>query len=123
SMVALSWIRGDHSSWKQFVANRVAEIQALTSDCKWHFCPGSLNPADIPTRGTSITQLASSTLWWQGPQFLNWDEGQWPREPTPSVPDDQPEVNVERSKLASVRLAAVTTQPVLDLERYGSFVK
>ena len=51
STVALAWIRGDASRWKQFVANRVREIQDLTDPSHWRHCPGKDNPADLTTRG------------------------------------------------------------------------
>ncbi|XP_068210791.1 uncharacterized protein [Palaemon carinicauda] len=42
STVALSWIKGDPSRWKTFVANRVTEIQTLTSPSCWYHCPDCL---------------------------------------------------------------------------------
>ena len=47
SMIALSWIRSHPSRWKNSVANRVAEIQSLTSSDNWFHCPGTENPADV----------------------------------------------------------------------------
>ena len=40
SMVALSWIKGESHRLKQFVGNRVAEIQSLTDTVCWRHCPG-----------------------------------------------------------------------------------
>ena len=51
STVTLSWIKGDPSKWKMFVANRVTEIHSLTSPCDWYHCPGKCNPSDLTTRG------------------------------------------------------------------------
>ena len=54
SMTALHWIRTS-KPWKQYINHRVVEIHNL-SDCEnWQFCPGHLNPADIPSRGMSGT--------------------------------------------------------------------
>ena len=70
SMVALSWIKADPSRWKGFVANRVVEIQTLTSPDRWFHCSGVENPADLLTRGVTAEELIFSKVWLQGPKFL-----------------------------------------------------
>ena len=62
-MVSLSWIRGDPSKWKAFVANRVTSILKLTSSDRWFYCSGDNNPADFLTRGVSAEKLMNSKLW------------------------------------------------------------
>ena len=71
STVALSWIKGDPSRWKMFVANRVSEIQKLTSPEHWHHCNGRDNPADAVSRGVFAENLVSSDLWLFGPPWLS----------------------------------------------------
>ena len=70
SMVALGWVQGDPSRWKPFIANRVTEIQELTSPVNWGHCAGKDNPADLVTRGLSAESLVSSKLWLEGPVWL-----------------------------------------------------
>ena len=70
SQVALAWIRGDSSRWKQFVSNRVLEIQQLTDPQRWSYCPSAQNPADILSRGASAVELVGSELWFHGPPSL-----------------------------------------------------
>ena len=70
SMVALGWIKGTPSSWKPWVANRVATIQSLTDPSQWRHVAGKDNPADILTRGISAKELVESAFWWRGPRFL-----------------------------------------------------
>ncbi|XP_043225627.1 uncharacterized protein LOC122383367 isoform X1 [Amphibalanus amphitrite] len=71
SMVALGWIRADPRKWKEFVANRVTEIQSLTDPERWQHCPGECNPADLTTRGVSAEELVRSELWLSGPSWLS----------------------------------------------------
>ena len=60
----------DSGHWKQFVQHRVSEIRKLLpADC-WKHCPGPENPADLPSRGLSPTELAQSKLWTDGPEWL-----------------------------------------------------
>ena len=70
SMIVLGWIRGDPSRWKQFVRNRVVEIQELTDPGLWSHCPGRDNPADLITRGVYAEELTSSSVWFSGPEWL-----------------------------------------------------
>lgn len=78
SSVVLSWLSCPSRNLKTFVANRIGEIQELTSSSTWRHVPGSLNPADLASRGIDPQQLTMSTLWWQGPSFLQHDASDWP---------------------------------------------
>ena len=66
----MNWIRSDATQWKQFVRNRVQEIQELTSPDKWRFCPGKENHADLVTRGVKAQELIQSDVWLHGPYWL-----------------------------------------------------
>ncbi len=57
---------------------RVQEIQKLTSKQSWRFCQGSMNPADLPSRGIKASELVKSHSWWNGPAFLYLPETEWP---------------------------------------------
>ena len=70
SKVALHWIRGAEKEWKQFIQNRTTEIRTLLPDAIWVHCAGKDNPADLPSRGMSLAQLAASDLWKKGPDWL-----------------------------------------------------
>ncbi|KAG1936575.1 hypothetical protein F2P79_018552 [Pimephales promelas] len=70
SMIVLQWIRSPAHKWKQFVANRVSEIQLLTNPEMWSHCRSKFNPADLPTRGLTVANLKESEIWWNGPSFL-----------------------------------------------------
>jgi len=69
SMVTLGWVKGNPSRWKQFVANRVSEIQSLVDPSVWRHVPGSQNPADLLTRGLSAANLMHSECWINGPDI------------------------------------------------------
>ena len=64
SMVALGWIKGLPSRWKQWVANRVITIQGLTGPENWRHIAGLENPADLVSRGVSGDALLQLDLWW-----------------------------------------------------------
>ncbi|XP_071056039.1 uncharacterized protein [Onthophagus taurus] len=61
STVALSWICSHPGRWKDFVRNRIIEIQVLPQ-AKWSYVPSQDNPADLASRGVPIRQLQGETL-------------------------------------------------------------
>ncbi|XP_028407850.1 uncharacterized protein LOC114530430 [Dendronephthya gigantea] len=77
SMNVLLWIRGRGREFLSFVAKRVGLIQNHTSPEQWQYIGSRDNPADLCSRGSSSTQLISSELWWQDPQFLQIKESEW----------------------------------------------
>ncbi|XP_066959101.1 uncharacterized protein [Macrobrachium rosenbergii] len=96
-IVALFWIKGDSGRWKPFVANRVMEIQSLTSPDCWYHCPGKDNPADLNSRGVFPEHLVASDLWLVGPPWLRESESLSLRQPEQlriSLRDGSSEENV-----------------------------
>lgn len=72
------WVRNQSREFKPFVANRIGKIQRTTRPKQWPHIPGTLNPADLPTRGLSASNLEESDVWMEGPTFLKDDESTWP---------------------------------------------
>ncbi|GBM83287.1 hypothetical protein AVEN_261131-1 [Araneus ventricosus] len=60
SLLTLHWVRGNAKRWKQFVENRVAELQEKWNPRDWFQCPSVDNSADLLTRGVSVQNLVSS---------------------------------------------------------------
>ncbi|UYV63688.1 hypothetical protein LAZ67_2005308 [Cordylochernes scorpioides] len=93
STTVLAWIKRD-MNWSVFVAGRVKKIRQNSSITDWRHVPGKENPADIPSRGASISQLIT-TRWWEGPVWLKKEEQFW----TQSVEKESiEEVNSELRK-------------------------
>ena len=85
STVALHWILGVDKSWKPFVQNRVSEIRRLLPPELWMHCSGKDNPADLPSRGLTMQELAASELWMNGPAWL---KGRLDSSPSPPMPEE-----------------------------------
>ena len=47
----------------------------------WKHVPGKENPADDLSRGMSAKDLAETTRWWEGPEFIKQNEESWPKQP------------------------------------------
>lgn len=94
---ALSWIKRDEQ-WAVFIANRVKEIRQLSNPDDWYHVPGNLNPADAPSRGSTIRYLME-TKWLQGPTWLGFSKSEWPKS---RITADEEVLNQERRKTVLV---------------------
>ena len=79
SSVALAWINQGPRVGGVFVANRVEETTAVGG--VWSWVPTDENPVDLPTRGTTVSQLSVRKIWWNGPYWLNGPEMEWTEQP------------------------------------------
>ncbi|GFS72372.1 integrase catalytic domain-containing protein [Trichonephila clavipes] len=79
SSIALHWIKGKASNFKQFVLNRVIEIQSNSDPSDWHHFSGRENPADYISRGANLETIINSQFWMHGPQWLRTTENNWPK--------------------------------------------
>ena len=125
-MATLCWIKNDRVL-KQYVGNRIREILQVSSREEWYFVPGSLNPADFPSRAKAPPNILSSCCWWEGPDYLKFPFEEWPR---------QINIGIEGYKTDEERVQVPVTVPlvsevseernilnVVDIQRYSSLVK
>ncbi len=119
SMVTLQWIQSDAGKWKTFVANRITEIQALTSPECWRHCPGAQNPADLLTRGTTLDSVTTK-LWLRGPHWLMSNIN-----PTPVslIAMDDHAGKEEECEVSAQMSASVGIEPLFPVERWGTLSK
>ena len=122
SLTALYWIRGIDKEWRTFVESRVKEIRCLVLPEFWDHCPGSENPADIPSRGMSVTNLAKSQTWFHGPEWLLSSEEYWPSTTLETeLESATEELRADKGK-TSVLLSTVPSSPsVIDCKRFSSY--
>ena len=62
SMITLNWIQNHPNKYKTFVANRIDEIQRVTKPIEWRHVPTKSNPADLNSRGITVSALQTSRL-------------------------------------------------------------
>lgn len=79
SAIVCCWVKTPAINFKQFIRNRVKEIQEFTRPKDWYHCPGKDNPADLISRGTTISVLKNSSTWWRGPEWLSLPNEMWPK--------------------------------------------
>ena len=124
STVALAWIQSDAHRWKQFVANRVNQIQELTGREHWAHCPGKENPADLVTRVLYAEQLVASEVWLKGPNFIR-DRSCNLEITTGLAGVEQNVLDDEQLSLVAVTLvtSGSPSESVFQVDRWSSFVK
>ena len=126
STSTLFWIRNDRP-WKQYISRRVNEIRSSFAINQWRYCPGTANPADLPSRGLDAHQLLGCTMWWEGPSFLKLGEESWPilQEVKPSDVIFAELTKSERSEthvLTSIGgQATFNMDNVIDCQRFSEF--
>lgn len=106
STVVLTWIQMPTARLKTFVANRIAQIQHMTSPDIWRHVPTTQNPVDCATRGLTPRELVDHPIWWSGPSFLYDPVSTWP---PPFVSDDT-YLEMHRSEEKPVALLNVRTE-------------
>ena len=128
SMSTLCWIKNP-KPWTQYVRNRVSEIRKLSDRERWLFCPGQVNPADMPSRGIYGKNLATNLFWWEGPEFLKLDQSEWPRAPTEAELRENDtalkekvkhEPTITHAMLAREKEVPIQVNKILDLSRFSS---
>lgn len=83
STTVIHWINKSAHLFKDFVAHRVTEVQEISNKhhASWQYVNTIDNPADVASRGSDATDLLQNNLWWNGPNFLQLDETEWPKMP------------------------------------------
>ena len=124
SKVSLFWIQGLDHEWKQFVENRVNTIRSLVAPQHWEHCPGKDNPADIPSRGASASELLENPLWLNGPDWLCSNEDALEEPISLLMPEDCRTEMRSNDKTHTLVVHAFhnTCQisELIDIERYSS---
>ena len=122
SMCFLRYIRNESTRFKTFVANRVNVIGEGSDMTQWNFVNSNNNPADIASRGLSMSDTARVNIWLHGPKFLWQARDSWPDVPEigGSFGTDDPEIK------RTATSANTTLQEQLPWEllcRYSSWLK
>ena len=84
----------------------MGEIQRLAKVEYWRHIASPDNPADTLSRGINPYDLIEAERWWNGPEFLKWDEEYWPPSVFPRLDNDLPEQR-------KIRVAVSTFHPCI----------
>jgi len=81
SQVSCHWLWSQSEHHTEYVRTRVNTIKKVIPPKNWRHIPGSQNPADLASRGCSLSELVQSKLWRCGPEWMSQDRSQWPEIP------------------------------------------
>ena len=118
STIFLHWIKNTEVRYKPFVENRVQEARENTDPVQWRHCPGSDNPADIASRGSTAASLKNSKLWWGAPPWLKEDEDQWPKRLN-SLTTNEDAMKEKRMKQPTCLVVDTKQKPLIDPLKYS----
>lgn len=118
STTALAWIKRN-DVWGTFVGNRVKEICSISKPEEWRHVPGLLNPADLPSRGSSPANFVKTT-WWEGPDWLKRQRTEWPSGQEEINEDD---ILIEMKKASTKMLITLNGTLPWYLKMSASFYK
>lgn len=123
STIVLSWLNGS-KVMKQYVQQRIDNITALVPNAEFHFINSSDNAADLLTRGIKAESFLDSSLWMNGPKFLQ-DE-QW-RKHVPQIPCSVGVYDLECDPVLSTNLSVQQlcnfVPDISFIDRFSSFPK
>ncbi|GFX79962.1 integrase_H2C2 domain-containing protein [Trichonephila clavipes] len=120
SSIALHWIKGKASNYKQFVSNRVIEIQSNSDPSDWHHCSGRENPADYVSRGANLETIINSQFWMHGSQWLRATENNWPKSLNCDFSSTDPCESEEQMFTFACEL---NTASIINLSKFSSLQK
>jgi len=104
STVVLSWLNAQSNRLKVYVSNRVNQILELTNVSQWNYVRTDKNPADMISRGTNVTEIRTSKLWWNGPDWLSISDEFWEKPPRNILKEEEiPEQRTIQFALVGVR--------------------
>ena len=112
SPTVLQWLHGGDKKQPVFVANRVAEIIDSSTLDQWRHVEGTLNPADIRTRGKPVHELEKSE-WFRGPESLREKEDAWSQ--------TSPQLFHQKTEGIEQVFEVVSEETDIDWEKFGSF--
>ena len=120
SEAVLGYIANEAKAFYTFVCNRIQRIKDSSQTEQWHYISTRENPADIVSRGATITQLQD--LWLHGPKFLS--------DPSFSM-DDQPKrefpLLTDDPEIRKVFTHTTVTEDVMDFisffDKFSSWSK
>ena len=85
SLLNLQRIQRGKGKCKPWEERRVCKILDGKGESKISFCPGVLNPSDLPSRGCTMDELIERLEFWKhGPEFLKLPQSEWPKQPSPA---------------------------------------
>lgn len=63
---------------RSITSRSIYSVGTLLSTVKLFESDDEANPANLTSRGTDIAKLSTSSLWWNGPHWLQGNQQRWP---------------------------------------------
>ena len=121
SEIVRAMIQKESYGFNTFAGVRIGEIQSTTNKEDWHWLEGSLNIADIISRGKNPGELDIGSEWQSGPRFLQEAEEQWPIKQSYAGTELPDQVIMSLQKITEQCTPGISE--IIDIDRYSSYSK
>lgn len=123
SEIVCWWLR-NKKPLKVFVGNRVERIHEATQGMQWRHVRTHDNPADLVSRGITPRELAHSSLWWHGPDWLRSPAAEWPVSPIDiNQPEPPKDVDTEVRRIVQVHLCVKANDIIHRFSTYNRLIR
>ena len=123
SEVVLKYLANESKRFSVFVSNRISIIRNLSNVSQWNYVVGLDNPADILSRGQSLSML-DLNKWFKGPDMLRQHKCDWNiRKLDKKLSSQDPEVR--KSRTVTVNMVKTKFEDPLQkiIEHYSSYFR
>ena len=100
---------------------------------RWKHVKGNENPADAGSRGVLPKDIVNHELWWSGPHWLTSDPSTWESKLvmppsleavlTSGIRKEDLKLKHNKEVAMSVNTANTLPDPIIDINRYSSFIR
>ena len=118
STCTLATIKKDSIALKEYMGNRVAEINQYSTPSQWYHVKSADNIADLGTRmKATIDEVGEDSDWQRGPSWLKREKNYWP------VSQDVDGVEIKEDDFRKKEMCFFNekTEVILDMEKFRSF--
>ena len=108
SQITLNWISNSRNPLKQWVRNKVVEINRLTDRDSWKYVQSKDMIADLGTRkGTKIKDISADSYWINGLPWMCRDKSSFPVQ---SVT----EIKLNKSDIEAIQRESLSPESIMD---------
>ena len=119
STITLQYIKNKKHRLRVFEANRVSDIHEISEPEQWNKIDGSINPADLLTRGVLDPKKLMLNRWFEGPEQLEKDEETWDGALVDELDPEDPAI---RKTAMLVAMGIIETDRI-DLSRFSDWLR
>ena len=122
SKIVLGYIANNARRFHVFVANLVQQIRDQTDSSQWRYVGTRENPADIASRGTTVSVILDNSMWFHSPEFL-WETEIQSLDTTRKLICPRMTAKSRKCKLSKLKLKKIASFSSLSFKGFSSWTR